>query len=93
VAIVSFRCAETERVFSGLATKRFAAIRTVLTRKLTMLDIAKSLEDLRVPPGNRLEPLRGDRTGEHSIRVNDQFRLCFEWTPHGPARVHCVDYH
>ena len=58
-----------------------------------MLDAATNLGDLRIPPANRLELLRGDRAGQHSIRVNDQFRLCFVWTPDGPSDVECVDYH
>lgn len=62
-------------------------------RKLAMLNAAGKLEDLRIPPGNRLEALRGDRTGQHSIRVNDQYRLCFVWTEAGPASVEIVDYH
>jgi proteic killer suppression protein len=65
----------------------------VTRRKLVMLDAAMVLEDLRVPPANRLEALKGDRAGQHSIRVNDQFRLCFRWTDEGPADVEFVDYH
>jgi proteic killer suppression protein len=66
---------------------------SVTRRKLVMLDSAARLDDLRIPPANRLEVLRGDRLGEHSIRVNDQFRLCFRWTEDGPADVEFVDYH
>lgn len=62
-------------------------------RKLLMLDAAETLSDLRVPPGNRLEMLRGDRAGQHSIRVNDQWRICFIWTPAGPENVEITDYH
>ena len=62
-------------------------------RKLAMLNQVGRLEDLRVPPGNRLEVLKGDRTGQHSIRVNDQFRVCFVWTTNGPKGVEIVDYH
>jgi Plasmid maintenance system killer protein len=65
----------------------------VTRRKIAMLDAAASLEDLRVPPGNRLEALRGDRAGSHSIRINDQWRLCFRWTPAGAEDVEIVDYH
>ena len=65
----------------------------VIRRKLVMLDAASGLEDLRAPPANRLEALRGDRAGQHSIRVNDQFRLCFRWTAAGPEDVEFVDYH
>ena len=62
-------------------------------RKLVMLDAAETLDDLRVPPGNRLEALRGDRAGQHSIRINDQWRICFMWTDAGPEEVQIVDYH
>lgn len=62
-------------------------------RTLTMLEVARELEDLRVPPANRLEALRGDRKGQHSIRVNDRWRLCFVWTEKGPAEVELTDYH
>jgi proteic killer suppression protein len=62
-------------------------------RKLLMLDAAETLSDLRVPPGNRLEMLRGDRAGQHSIRINDQWRICFIWTPAGPENVEITDYH
>ncbi len=72
---------------------RFARIESVARRKLRQLEIAGRLDDLRVPPGNRLEALKDDRIGQHSIRVNDQFRLCFRWTPAGPADVEIVDYH
>jgi toxin HigB-1 len=65
----------------------------VATRKLAQLDAANTLEFLRSPPGNRLEPLKGVRVGQYSIRVNDQFRLCFRWTPEGPTDVEMVDYH
>jgi proteic killer suppression protein len=66
--------------------------RTAL-RKLTMLDAAEVLDDLRVPPGNKLEALKGDRKGQHSIRVNDQWRICFRWAKGGPERVEIIDYH
>jgi proteic killer suppression protein len=65
----------------------------VARRKLRQLEIASQLEDLRVPPGNRLEALKRDRAGQHSIRINDQFRLCFRWTGQGPEEVEIVDYH
>ena len=93
MAIVSFRCPDTRAVFEGGKCANFAPMRSVLERKLTMLDAAVSLNNLRVPPNNRLEALVGDRKGQHSIRVNDQFRLCFVWTPQGPKDVECVDYH
>jgi proteic killer suppression protein len=91
--IVSFRNAETEAFANGRHVKRFASIQTVARRKLRQLEIAGRLNDLRVPPGNRLEALKGQRAGQHSIRVNDQFRVCFRWTQAGPADVEIVDYH
>ncbi len=72
---------------------RFAAIKAVAERKLQMLDSAATLDFLRSPPGNRLEALSGDRKGQHSIRVNSQWRVCFEWTDKGPVNVEIVDYH
>lgn len=91
--IQSFRCAETEAAYEGRKSRRFSTIRSVLERKLQMLDAAVALRDLLAPPNNRLETLTRDRAGQHSIRVNDQFRLCFRWTEQGPADVECVDYH
>ena len=91
--IVSFRSAETEAIANGRRVKRFASIETVARRKLRQLEIAGRLDDLRVPPGNRLELLKGQRAGQYSIRVNDQFRVCFRWTQAGPADVEIVDYH
>ena len=91
--IRSFRCADTETLAKGWEVSRFQAFERVARRKLRQLEIAQGLEDLRVPPGNRLELLRGDRAGQHSIRVNDQFRICFVWTERGPMSVEIVDYH
>ena len=80
-------------MFEGGHPKRFRAIETVATRKLAMLDAAKTLDFLRSPPCNRLEALKGDRTGQWSIRINDQWRVCFVWAEAGPADVEIVDYH
>ena len=91
--IQSFRCDETRAIYEGQPSRRFQAIRAVAERKLAMLDAAAQLLDLASPPGNRLEPLKGARAGQHSIRINDQFRLCFRWTDAGPVDVEIVDYH
>ncbi len=80
-------------MFNGNRVGRLANIQTMAMRKLAMLNQAGRLDDLRVPPGNRLEALKGDRAGHHSIRVNDQFRVCFRWTGAGPEDVEIVDYH
>lgn len=90
--IVSFKDADTERLARGIRVRRFANIESVIRRKLRQLEIAGVLEDLRVPPGNRLETLKGDRVGQYSIRVNDRFRICFRWTQAGPEDVEIVDY-
>ncbi len=73
--------------------RRFGSFARVAFRKLAILDAADCLNDLQIPPGNRLEPLRGDRHGQHSIRINDQCRLCFLWTDAGPDGVEIIDYH
>ena len=92
--IGAFRNALTEAVFQGESPKGFPAdLVKAARRKLGYLHAAADLRDLRLPPGNRLEALRGDRTGQHSIRVNDQFRICFRWTAQGPTDVEIVDYH
>jgi toxin HigB-1 len=91
--IVSFRDAATERLALGHRVGRFAGIQAVARRKLRQLQIAGRLEDLRVPPGNRLEALKGDRAGCHSIRINEQYRVCFRWTAAGAEQVEIVDYH
>lgn len=93
MAIKSFKDANTESLFKGARIKRFVNIESVAMRKLAMLNRAGSLDDLRVPPGNKLEALKGNLSGLHSIRVNDQFRVCFRWTPEGPTDVEIVDYH
>ena len=91
--IKSFRCVNTQALFETGKCRRFSAISNVATRKLAQLDAAHTLEFLRAPPGNRLEALRGGRTGQYSIRVNDQFRLCFRWMATGAEDVEIVDYH
>jgi len=91
--IGSFRCKDTQALFESRCPKRFGAIQRVAERKLAQLDAAQTLEFLRSPPGNRLESLRGDRTGQFSIRINDQWRLCFDWKDGGAHDVEIVDYH
>ena len=91
--IISFRDADTEALARGHRVKRFVNIEVVARRKLRQLGIAGRLDDLRIPPGNRLEPLKGDRAGQYSIRINDQFRICFRWTAVGAEDVEIVDYH
>jgi toxin HigB-1 len=91
--IVSFKDGDTEKLAGGRRVKRFRGIEGVARRKLRQLEIAGRLDDLRVPPGNRLELLRGDRAGQHSIRINDQYRVCFRWTAAGAEGVEIVDYH
>jgi len=93
MAIRSFKCSDTEDLFKGDRIKRFVNIETVAMRKLAILNRAERLDELRVPPGNRLEALKGNRQGQYSIRINDQFRICFEWTHEGPTDVEIVDYH
>jgi proteic killer suppression protein len=91
--IKSFRCQDTRKLFETGKSARFGSILKVATRKLTQLEAAATLEFLRSPPGNRLEALKGDRQGQYTIRVNDQWRICFRWTPAGPEDVEIVDYH
>ena len=91
--IRSFRDNATERLWMGEFVKRFSGIEKPARRKLDMIHAARELDDLRAPPGNRLEALAGDRKGQHSIRINDQWRICFTWTKEGPAHVEIVDYH
>ena len=91
--IRSFADVETRRIYEGHRSRRYGNLQTIIERKLQMLDAAIVLQDLRSPPANRLEALAGDRKGQHSIRVNDQFRICFRWTADGPEDVAIVDYH
>ncbi len=91
--IRSFKCPDTEALARGDRVKRFVSIASVARRKLLQLQVAGRLNDLRVPPGNRLEALKGDRLGQHSIRINDQWRVCFRWTDAGADEVEIVDYH
>jgi len=93
MAIRSFKCLDTRNLFAGRRIRRFVGIESVAMRKLAMLNRARTLDDLRVPPGNRLEALKGDRAGQFSIRVNDHYRVCFVWTENGPQEVEIVDYH
>lgn len=91
--IKTFACGDTEKLFNSISVRRFKNIETVARRKLLMLHAASLLETLRVPPGNQLEALKGNRKGQHSIRINDQWRLCFSWKTDGAYDVEIVDYH
>ena len=91
--IESFRCQDTKDLFERKLVRRFANIANVARRKLDYLEAAHELRDLLIPPGNRLEALKGDRKGQYSIRINDQWRVCFVWTAEGPKNVEIVDYH
>lgn len=91
--IKSFKCEHTEALSRGDRVRKFVNIAKVARRKLRQLEIANQLDDLRVPPGNRLETLKGERDGQYSIRINDQWRVCFYWTKAGAEDVEIVDYH
>jgi len=93
MTIQSFVCRDTENFFSTGITSKFTAIQRTAERKLAMLDAAKVLQDLRSPPGNKLHALTDDRDGQHAIRINDQYRICFIWTVAGPEKVEITDYH
>jgi proteic killer suppression protein len=91
--IQSFKCQDTEKVFSGLYVPRFAHIHAAIERKLRQLNLAATLDALRSPPDNHLEALAGNRKGQYSIRVNKRYRICFVWGAAGPEEVEVVDYH
>ena len=91
--IISFRDKDAEALFRDQPSRRLGSLQGVARRKLDMLHAATELGDLRIPPGNRLEALKGDRKGQYSIRINDQWRLCFGWTDAGASNVEIVDYH
>ena len=92
--IRSFKCKETERIFSRRRSRKLPHdIQQAALRKLRMLNRSVTLNDLRVPPANRLEKLKGDRVGQHSIRINEQWRICFEWRDGDAFEVEIVDYH
>ena len=91
--IRSFKCKDTQALFNDRPVRRFQGIERAARRKLEMIEAAEGLDGLRVPPGNRLEALRGDRKGQCSIRINDQFRICFKWVDDGAEDVEIVDYH
>ena len=91
--IKSFKCKDTEKLFHDLDVKRFRTISRVARIKLEVLNAAVSIDSLRVPPGNRLEPLKGNRRGQYSIRINDRWRICFVWKEENAVKVEIVDYH
>jgi len=93
VTIKSFKCKDTQAFFLGERVARWVNIERPALRKLAQLDWSAILDDLRVPPGNKLEALQGNRKGQHSIRINDQWRVCFVWAADGPGEVEIVDYH
>jgi len=93
MSIRSFLCADTESLYEDRKPRRFKNIESVAQRKLQMLEDAVELRDLASPPGNRLEALKDDRKGQHSIRINDQWRVCFVWSAGRPENVEIVDYH
>ena len=91
--IQSFKCKDTLALYEGKSPRRFKAFLSVAVRKLSQLDAAQTLDFMKAPPGNHLEALKGDRKGQHSVRINVQWRICFVWTDTGPIDVEIVDYH
>lgn len=91
--IQSFKCKDTLALYEGKSPRRFKAFLPVAERKLSQLDAAQTLDFMRAPPGNHLEALMGDRKGQHSVRINVQWRICFVWTDTGPIDAEIVDYH
>jgi proteic killer suppression protein len=91
--IQSFKCKDTQALYEGKSPRRFKAFLPVAERKLSQLDAAQTLDFMKAPPGNHLEALKGDRKGQHSVRINVQWRICFVWTDTGPIDVEIVDYH
>ena len=91
--IQSFKCKDTLALYEGKSPRRFKAFLAVAERKLSQLDAAQTLEFMKAPPGNHLEAMKGDRKGQHNVRINDQWRICFVWTSTGPVDVEIVDYH
>jgi proteic killer suppression protein len=91
--IISFKCKDTEKLAGGVRVRRFVNFERIALRKLRQLQAANRLDDLKIPPGNMLEALSHDRKGQHSIRINKQFRVCFRWTVAGAEDVEIVDYH
>lgn len=91
--ILGFKCKDTQKLFDGVRVKRWVNMELVAMRKLAMLNRAAALTDLKISPQNKLEALKKDRQGQHSIRINDQWRACFRWTVNGPKDIEIVDYH
>ena len=91
--ILGFKCKDTQKLFDGVRVKRWVHMESVALRKLAILNRAAALADLKIPPQNKLEALKKDRKGQHSIRINDQWRVCFRWTVNGPKDIEIVDYY